>query len=359
VASLYPKKKSPFWWIAYTDPLTGKSRNESTKQRKDNTEETRKARQQCAQLTANELSIPRQGRRGDDWAWVTAFLSAHYPNNLTLIRSKSAWFALQIYLRTKRIVSPRYLTREHCMDYIPWRLGELSALGLRKAKHNTARVELQFLSAIMREAVLRSRATANPCLQLGIKRAAGKIKPEITESQIRVIEKRLKTESGQYPYNEAMQIAWAIAIRHACRLTETCVAMADVDLRDGTITFRTKGGQNQTKLLHPELVALFRRLKREGRRVAYDMPDNWPKKWKYFFARCGLHDISFHSTRVSGVNILRRAGVDPRVTRDYVGHASTTVHRGYERWRPDDHAPAVKALSRGRSFSLSGPTRKP
>jgi hypothetical protein len=358
VASLYPKKRSPFWYIRYADPLTGKPRDESTKLLRDDREQTRKARQLCAQYTANELAAPR-ANRGEDWSWVESFFVVHYPNPLTLKRARAAWFALDAYLRIKRIPSPRLLNREHCADYIAWRTTspQLAELGLRKAKHNTGRVELQFLSAIMREAVFRKKADANPCLQLGIKRAAGKIKPEITDDQIPVIEERLKSERGKNPHNEAMQIAWDIAMLHLCRLRETCVPLQDVDLVEETITFHTKGGRDQTKMLHPELMPLFRRLKSEGKRFAYDMPNNWSKIWKYFFARCGFPDLSFHCIRVTGVNTLRRRGVDPRVARDYVGHSSVIVHRGYERWRPEDHVAAVNALSRTRSRRSSSSAR--
>jgi integrase len=347
VASLYPKQRSPFWYIEYRDPLNGKPRNESTKFRRDDREQTRKARQLCAQRTADELGIAHT-RRGEDWeSWVPAFLQTRYANPLTLLRAQAAWFALSTYFRAKQIGAPRVLGREQCMNYVAWRTSdEGRALGLRKAQHNTARVELQFLSAIMREAVLRGKATANPCLQLGIVRVQGKIKPEISDEQIEVIERQLLAEAGQYDYNEAMQTSWAIAMLHVCRLSETCVDLNNIDLGECTITFDTKGGRPQTKLLHPELVPLFERLKKERRRFAYDMPRNFSKKWKYFFNRCGFPELSFHSTRVTGVTRLRRMRVDPRVAQDYVGHSSVIVHRIYQRWRPDDHAAAVNALSR-------------
>lgn len=354
MASLYPKKRSPFWYIRYADPLTGKPRDESTRLRCDSTEETRRARQRCAQHTANELSVP--ARRGEDWeSWIDEFLIVHYANPLTLKRARAAWFNLVAYLRSKRIPAPRHLTREHCMNYLAWRTtsAEPRTFGLRKAKHNTARVELQFLSAIMREAVFRGKASANPVLQLGIGRAPGKIKPEMTEEQIKVIEARLLAEA-----NEAMQIAWDIAMLHVCRLRETCVPLEDVNLVERTITFHTKGGRSQTKLLHPKLIPLFRRLKNEGREFAYEMPNNWSKKWKYFFKRCGFPELSFHCTRVTGVNTLRRKGVDPRTARDYVGHSSVIVNRGYERWRPDDHAAAVSALSRRALAQSSSAARR-
>lgn len=353
MASLYPKKKSPFWYIEYADPLTGRPRNQSTKLRRDDPEQTRKARQLCAQHTANELGAPTS-RSSDHWEWVPAFLAARYSDPLTLKRSEQIWFALSTYLTAKRITAPRLLLREHCIDYISWRTGpEGRRLGLRKAQHNTALLELKFLSVIMREAVHRGKTNANPVVQLGIGRVATKQKPEIKEKELLIIERQLETERGKYQHNEAMRIAWAIAMRQSRRLRETCVDIDDVDLDEQTITFRIKGGRKKTKLLHPDLVPLFRKLKKQGRRFAYEMPPNWSKVWKYFFKRCGLPHLTFHSTRVTVVNILRRKRVDPRTAKEFVDHSSVIVHEGYERWRPDDQADAVNALSRG-VVDLSG-----
>lgn len=354
MASIYPKKRSPFWHIEYREALTGKKRNESTKLRRNNRDQTRKARQLCAQRTADELAAAPT-RSGDDWqVWVPAFLAARYQHPLTKLRVDQAWVAVSAYLRAKGISNARVLTREHCTQYLTWRTNaEIGkAIGLRKAKHNTALLEMKFLSTIMREAVLRGKASANPCLQLGIGRVKVTKKPEITEEQMKVIERRLKAERD-YQYNEAMQIAWDVAIRYARRIRATCVPLEDVDLREGTITFYNKGGEKKTKLLHPELVPLFRRLKRTGRKFAYDMPPNFSKVWWYFFRRCGFPQLSFHSVRITCVNILRRKGVDPRISRDYVDHSSVIVHEGYERWRPEDHAAAVRALARGRASSAS------
>jgi integrase len=346
VASLYPKARSPFWWIEFRDASTGHKRNESTKLRKDSPEETRKARQLCAQRTADELAAP-VARSGESWSWVNEFLDLKYSDPHTRRRAGNAWFNLTTYFQSRGILNARTLKREHCASYITWRTGpEARKLGLRKAVHNTALLELKILSGIMREAVLRERAAANPCLQLGISRARGKIKAEISPEEEAIIERQLKAEKGKYPYNEAMQISWQIAMLHVCRLSETCVPLSNVNLQEGTITFETKGHREQTKLLHPELVPLFQRLKKSGAKRAYEMPGNWSKKWKNFFVRCGLPHLSFHCTRVTGVTKLRRLGVDKRIARDYVGHSSEIVHAIYQRWRPDDHAAAVKALSR-------------
>lgn len=358
MASLYPKKKSPFWFIEYFDPSRGERRNESTKLRRDSREETRKARQMCAQRTADELAMPGRGCQNEWEPWVSNLLAARYKNPLTLLRARQCWFVLSAYFRAKGIASPRLLTRDQCIGYIAWRVSdETKAFGLRKAGHNTAVLELKFLSAIMREAVLSGKTNANPAAQLGIGRVPAKRKPEITRGQQKIIEARLKSERGKYDYNEDMQIAWEIAMRYARRLTETAVRLDDVDLAERTVIFRNKGGEMKTKLLHPELVPLFRRLKKEKREYAHRIWPNWSKIWKYFFKRCKLPDLSFHSIRVTVVNELRRKRVDRRVTREFVDHSSVIVHEGYERWRPDDQIDAVNALSRGVVVLGGGPAR--
>lgn len=362
MASIYPKERSPFWFIRYRDIRTGKTKDHSTKLRRDDSEQTRAARRQCAERTAQELSAPAP-RSGDDWQWVEQFFVAHYENERSRDRARAAWFNLTAYFRSLGISSPGQLTREHCMNYKDWRLTspETKAFGLREAQHNTARVELQHLSAVMREAVHRGKAASNPVLQLGIKRVAGKKKPEITPSEQRIVEKKLSME-GDRAYNEDMRIAWAIAMRYGRRLIETAVPLTDVNLEERTITFRTKGGEEKTKLLHPELVPLFRRLKKEkGRTHAHQLWPNWSKKWRYFFKRCGLPHLSHRSIRVTVVNELRRKGVDPRLAREYVDHSSVIIHETYERQRLDEQIAAARALGRGTgrlSLSSNGRGRK-
>jgi len=217
----------------------------------------------------------------------------------------------------------------------------MKQLGLRTAKHNTARLEMQFLSGVMKEAVIRKLAPANPCLQLGIGRKEVKQKPDITPKEQTIVEDNLKKLN-----DDAMSRSWEIAMLHGRRLKETCVDLNEVDLVVGTITFRNKGGQMRTKLLHPELVPLFKKLKKEGKKTAFDMPKNFSKKWKYFFKRIGLPHLSFHSTRVTVVNTLRDRGVDKRDAMDFIDHSSDIVHRSYEREKPMRQLSSVNALSR-------------
>src|SRR5947207_1150545 len=80
--------------------------------------------------------------------------------------------------------SPRGLNRQTALVYAGWRTSDAARkTGMRQAKHNTALFEVKALSTIMREAVARELAPANPCLQLGMKRERAKIKPEITAEE--------------------------------------------------------------------------------------------------------------------------------------------------------------------------------
>lgn len=343
MASLYPKKKSPFWYIRYRCIKTGLIVDESTKLRRDNREQTRQAKLLEAEKTAEELQAPSQPGR-ENWRWVSTWILIRYANSaLTRTRYEAAWFALHTFFEEKKILCPRHLQREHCFEYLAWRQNDkiMRKVGLRTAKHNTALLEIKFLSGIMKEAVERRLAAANPCLQLGIGRVKGQQKPDITPREEKLIEKKLAELK-----DVAMSRSWQIAMLHGRRLSETCVELDDVNLDNGTITFRNKGGDMRTKLLHPELVPLFTQLKREGARRAFEMPKNFSKRWKYFFKKIGLPHLSFHSTRVTVVNKLRDQGVDKRDAMDYVDHSSEIVHRSYEREKPIRQLSAVNALSR-------------
>jgi len=342
MASLYEKSRSPFWYCEWVDE-SGRRRNESTRLRRDDPGQTRKARALCAERSAAEYATPKAAS-GEGWAWVEAFLDARYRGQeKTRLRMRAGWFALDTWLRMQGVRSPRMLDRAACLAFPGWRLsGEARKAGLRAARHNTALFELKALSTILREAVARGLAPVNPCLQLGLKRVRGKIKPEILPDEIAQIEAALVTETGKHA--EALRISWAIAMAQGCRLGETCVRLADVDFAEQTITFRVKGGGDHTAMLNPAIAPLLRRLRQERREFAFALPPSFAKVWWTFFQRLGMPHLSFHCTRVTAVTRLRRAKVDPRVARDFIGHSSEIIHRIYERGSHAEQAGATAAL---------------
>lgn len=152
--------------MEWLDPKTGKTRNTSTKYRRESVEQTRRAKQLCALRTADELEAPASRREG--WRWVEDWLRLTYTGK-TLTRYREAWTSFSIFMARERIVAPRQLEREAASAYIAFRIDPPAGCGVRKAKKNTALLDLKVISRILREAVARKLAPANPFLQLGFK----------------------------------------------------------------------------------------------------------------------------------------------------------------------------------------------
>lgn len=343
MASLYKKKRSPFWYCEWRDPKSGFVRNESTKLRRDSPEQTRRARQLCAQRTADEYEAPVGA--GEGWRWVEPWLKMSFKEK-TLTRYQEAWTAFSIFLATKRVITPRQLERELAEQYVVFRMNPPRDSGVRKAVKNTALLDLKVISRIMREAVLRKLAPANPFLQLGFKKDPVRSHPDILPHEMKIIQ-----EAMRHVDDDAMQVSWKIANLYGRRITETCLPLSNIDLSARTITFANKGGDERTKLLHPELIPLVKKWRKEGRTHTFapaELP-RFSKKWCKFFDRIGLPHITFHSTRVRVVTRLLEKGVDARIARDFVDHSSELVHKIYLRVRPSHHQPALDALGSKRS----------
>jgi hypothetical protein len=84
------------------------------------------------------------------------------------------------------------------------------------------------------------------------------------------------------------------------------------------------------------LLPLLQRLKQSGRKTAYDLPPRASPCWSEFFRRIGLSTHCYHGLRVTFVARGARAGVDERAMMRLVNHATTTIHRVYQRYRIDD-----------------------
>lgn len=341
MASLYKKKRSPFWYMEWRDPKSGITLNQSTKFRRDSPDQSRRAKQLCAQRTADELEAPPvAGRGGEHWRWVDRWLRLAYSNQpKTLQRYQQAWFAFSLFLTERKVAAPRHLQREEAENYLAWRMAPTEGLGVRAAKKNTALLDLKVISRIMREAVARKLAPANPFLQLGFKKDPPKSRPDILPEEMKIILHELQKVD-----DEAMHISWVIAMCHGRRLSETSMPLNQVNLDKGTITFLNKGGEERTKLLHPDLVPMMRKFKEEGRTRTFEMPQNFSKRWAKFFDRIGLPHITFHSTRVRVATRLMEKGVDQRIAMDFIDHSSELVHRIYLKARPEHHRAAVDAL---------------
>ena len=110
------------------------------------------------------------------------------------------------------------------------------------------------------------------------------------------------------------------------------------------ITFDVKGGKTFTTKLHDGLVPLISRLKTEGRERTFDLCSQAGREWTRFFRKIGLKHLCFHCTRVTVITRLCRANVSESQAMRFVGHASETIHRIYQRLRAEDVGACVSAL---------------
>lgn len=347
MASLYKRPNSPFWWIKWREPSTLKSIRESTKFRIGIGQDYRRARELCANLTAKETKIVSRTKGENFDAWAESYVKARYANNSnTRQRNLDGLQSLLTYFDTLRVHHPRQVIRQHCIDFMGWRCTGLPAKGLREVSHNTALLELKLFSVLMREALKRCYIQANPCTDLGFKQQSARPKPEISDAEIALIRAEINNpahfvqDSSKYAWPHILRVSFEIALHQGCRISETHMDVhRDVDLENRTIFFRAKGDKYYEAELNPALVPLFESLRKEGRKLTYERPKQRTMVslyWHKFLKRIGLPHLSFHSTRVTFISRLERAGAPEHIVMKLVNHASTSVHRIYRRTRREE-----------------------
>lgn len=336
--SVYPRKRSPFWYVSYPTP-DGKRKHEATRWRADDPTAYRKALD-YARAKAQDAKADLEAGVSINWdSWVPGFLRTRYAESpLTLQRANNAWSALEPWLKERGLHTPRDPEYRHVQDYIDWRTAQTRP-NKQKYSRNTAILELKFLGIAQREAMHRGWCNKVIFEKMGVKRSPAKEKPEITDEQDELIRRELKTMP------EWMRDCYEIGMAQGCRISETKTPLADIDEVRGVITFDAKGSKRFATRLHSALVPLVKRKRKEGREFLCDLPRFAPKLWCQFFDRIGLPDHSFHCTRVTVITKMARAGVPIQQALAYVGHASELIHRIYQRLNPADLSLAEAAIS--------------
>ena len=341
MASIYRRRRSPYWFIQFTD-LDGTRRNKSTGLRADDPGETVKARTLRAQMEAKELSRSERVVQDGAWdTWVSQFLDRHCQTAKTLQRYQGNWKWLALWLQTRRYHHPRDITYRNALEYIDWRTSYRKATG-RKVGRNTAIMELKLLAMILGEAVRLGYADANPLVSLKLRRDKPAKKPELSDDEIIKIRKALKHEP------EWMQVAFEISVNTGCRLRETRIPLKCVDLREDKITFPSpKGGEDRAFSIPmpTALRPLFERLRRERKEFTLELPFQPSRRWQWLFTKLKMPHLCFHCLRVTYVNRLRRAGVPREAAMRLVNHSSELVHQIYQREKVDDVAQWRDAVS--------------
>ena len=301
MASIYQRDNSRFWWIKFVDPESRKTRRTTTGLKVGVGPDTRNAKQLEAEYTLREKKMgPVIGE--NSWLWVTGFLASRY-SPAAQERYLSAWRTLALFLAEKQILSPRQLRRQHCFDYLDWRMKPNKRAGKYRAGRNTSILDLKTLNIIMQEALERGLCDGNPCVKLGIRRDQPKVKPELTTEVIEYIRERIRAIPDEAA-REFHHYSFEIARYQGCRLKETSLnPLTDVviesqkrgrtTVKRGYITLTGKGSREYACELHPELIPLFEDLRARGRDYTWRAPipsaRSWASsRWFKFFRRIGL-----------------------------------------------------------------------
>jgi integrase len=294
----------------------------STGIRVDSITGKREALRQAHLESANEtdLRAPITGHAFREW--VPSFLKQRYGERKpkSYQRYGQCWTALAIYLEDAGIVTAGQVTKKIAKDYPFWRIAPPAGIGIRKAKWNTALLEVKFFGLLLDEAVERGHIIANPCIRLGLKRERPKEKNAISLEDQKEIEKALIAATVP----EWMRVSWKIAMRQGCRLSETSVPLDMIDLKSKppTISFLAKGDRIHVAPLHPELITLCQKLKKAKAKRACILPLDAAKRWHQWLRNHGFKQYSFHCTRVTVVTRLAADNFSQAMVKDYVGHAS-------------------------------------
>lgn len=354
--SVYPRKDSPFWWIAYECPKVGHRKAKSSGKRRDDPMGFKQALD-----IARELAEDGRATKGELgaalWAkWVPDWLDLKYADRArTHAAEKHRWRFIHAFLTERKVWVPSGVTYQLGLDFLAWRQKHKTRSG--KGGYNNALGELRMLGRIMRESVRRGFVKASPLERMGLKRQKSPEKPELNEKEIAAIFAALRKKEGELPVRERwMTVSFTIALHQGCRLQETSLPLDMIDENAGTITFHQKGDRIFTTRLHDGLRPLIAELRAAKAKRTCVLPKMASKEWHWFFkgrAERGWKGVApricFHCTRVTVITRLARGGVPIQQAMRFVGHADETIHRIYQRLQTPDLDRCLAALSFGAS----------
>ncbi len=344
---VFKRENSPFWWIYfYSAP---KERvQQSSKKRRDDPLGWKQAYDLAKSKARDFEAVDRGGNALWD-TWVEGWLESRLPNDHQKKSRKTTlqhWRFIRAFLGSKGVDTPAGVSYNIAMEYFAWRKQHKRLPG--RPKVQTAVTEMAMLKRVMREAVNRGFAHRNPLDQMELIRPKPREKPEISPDEENIIRAAISQREGQLPLTERwMTISFEIAIRHGWRIAETAFPLKRIDFTTWRVLVHQKGDRWRTVPVHPELRPLFTELHRLGAKVSCVFPKNSVQRasyaWSMLLRGCArdkvvgiLPHLCFHCCRVTVISRMARAGVSERLIMEWVGHASTAVHRIYQRVRSDD-----------------------
>lgn len=323
MASLKKVKRSPYWYLRYRDIDTGRWKDECLKLRIDCESDTRAARRQMIKRSSEEGKIGPT--RGEEFSvWAPTYINAHYRNPNSLKRYKLVWERLDEWLRDHGVRHPREVKYEHADGYMVWRKEQ-------GASHNTARMEVKFLSFIISEAIRREFADRNVIGLARIVIAAPKEKKDLSDSDILLARAAFAGKENGW-----MSVVFEILVHLGCRFAESSIPWDRIDFGEKTILIEDSKRQleDPRKLfmvpMSDQLTGYLRKIKETGTdRTVPTLTGEMNFRFNYELKKaCGA---TSHSCRVSFISRCHRAGLSESEAMRLVNHSTRMVHRIYSR----------------------------
>lgn len=346
---VFKRPNSPFWWIYYyTGPK--KRAQESSKKRRTDPLGWKQAYDVAKMKAKDADAIGRSGNGSWD-QWVEDWISSKMPEDRQVLSRKTSiqhWRFVRAFLGARGVDAPNGVSYNLTIEYFEWR--KLHKRLPSRPKVQTAAIEVALLRRVMHEAVRRGFCHTNPIAHLEVVRPSPREKPEMNPEEEAVIRQELAKREGELPLTQRwMTVSFEIAIRHGWRIAETCFPLSRINFSKWTILVHQKGDRWRTVPVHTELRPMFSELRRLGAKVSCVFPDGSTQRasqqWSFLLHGSPrpkdklpgiLPHLCFHCCRVTVISRMARAGIPERLIMEWVGHASTAVHRIYQRVRFDD-----------------------
>jgi len=332
MASLYKKPGSKFWYVHFQDK-DGAWRHRSTGLLHSDARQTAEARILKANLDAGQLEHASSKHRGG-WEFVEEYLANCARNANTRRCYRNRWTWISLFLAHEGLRFPEQVEYAHAHRYIAWRTNWKKKTG-KKACRNTAIYEVKTFSQIMEEATRRKLCSANPLVKLKLIKDDPDEKPEITDREFRVI---LPALDLLPPEKAWMRYSFLISMHTGCRLQDTRQKRLYCDFETDVLTFLEPKGGKKRNFSIPIPPAIRPLLEEFVNRPPVEVA--WPfqpsRAWQHFFHSLDLDHLCFHCLRVTFVTRLARKRVPLASAMRLVNHASTTIHRIYQRLGVDD-----------------------
>lgn len=332
MASLY-RRKNGYWYLIAS--VGGKRVEFSTRQT------GRRPNEICRALVEKYRMIEGAEKNGIPYV----------DNNITISQ------LLQQYLDSKPMAGDRIIkAKRRLVERIIHVVGDkkvasftirdadnFMANGFRKQIHpNTKAVYNYMIASVWNWGIKRKLATDNPWAQLELKQSQKSPRRSLTDDEIKLI---LANAQG------CVLLAFVLGLYQGARISD-CANLRgeDVNWDKRTIQFTERKGSKKglprihVMPMHPFVQSVLQELPRTGRYMNV-CSGHLVHKFRRFFDRLGLHDISHHYCRHTFITKRIEVGVSQAQVAELAGHTSWAMTRRYTHQSVDSLRGALEAGS--------------